>query len=105
MFATRYGFIDKGRIVKEATPEEIRIATEENCYLEADNIEEAERILKSLGYDVFRADNGLRLSHDIDLMLVCSEFAGNGIKLTKHICHNIDLEQYFMELIGEGGKS
>lgn len=38
LFATRYGFIDKGRIVKEATPEEIRIATEENCYLESDNI-------------------------------------------------------------------
>ena len=47
LFATRYGFIDKGRIVKEATPEEIKSATEENCYLEADNIAMAENILRS----------------------------------------------------------
>lgn len=102
LFATRYGFIDKGRIVKEATPEEIKSATEENCYLEADNIAMAENILRSLGYDAYPSDNGLRLRHDIDLMKVCGEFAKNGIRLTKHICHNIDLEQYFMELIGEG---
>jgi ABC-2 type transport system ATP-binding protein len=105
LFATRYGFIDKGKIVKEATPEEIRIATEENCYLESDHIIEAGRILESLGYDVIPSDNGLRLNRDIDLMQVCGEFARNGIRLTKHICHNIDLEQYFMELIGEGRRS
>lgn len=105
LFATRYGFIDKGRIVKEATPEEIRISTEEKCYLESDNIAEAQKILKALGYDATPSDNGLRLGHDIDLMRVCAEFARYGIKLTKHICHNIDLEQYFMELIGEGNKS
>lgn len=104
LFATRYGFIDNGRIVREATPEEIRIATEEKCYLESDNAEKAEEILKALGYEVAPSDNGLRLNHDIDLMRVCAEFAKHGIKLTKHICHQIDLEQYFMELIGEGGK-
>lgn len=101
LFATRYGFIDKGKIVREATPEEIRLATEENCYLEANDIVKAESILKALGYDAFPSDNGLRLHRDIDLMQVCAEFAKNGIRLTKHICHNIDLEQYFMELIGE----
>lgn len=105
LFATRYGFIDKGRIVKEATPEEIRTATEGRCYLESDNIVKAEKILRDLGYDAVPSDNGLRLNRDIDLMQVCGEFAKKGIKLTKHICSSIDLEQYFMELIGEGNRS
>lgn len=82
LFATRYGFIDKEQIVKEATPEEIRIATEENCYLEVDDITAAENILKAIGYDVYPSGNGLCLHHDIDLMKVCGEFAKNGIRLT-----------------------
>lgn len=101
LFATRYGFIDRGVIVKEATQEEIRMATEENCYVETDDLAAAQRILKSLGYDPVPQDNGLHLSRDIDLMKVCAAFSENGIRLTKHICRNIDLETYFMDLIGE----
>ena len=100
LFATRYGFIDKGTIVKEATQEEIRKATEENCYIEASNLKVAEKILKALGYAPVREENGLRLQKDIDLMKVCKAFADNDILLTKHICNNMDLETYFMDLIG-----
>ena len=100
LFATRYGFIDHGQIVKEATQEEIRTATEGGCYIEADNPAVAMRELKKLGYDVVPEENGLRMSTDIDLMRVCDAFAKNNIRLTKHICHNIDLETYFMNLIG-----
>ena len=100
LFATRYGFIDKGTIVKEATLEEIRMATEENCYIESDNIEKAESVLKTLGYEPVRSENGLRLTHDIDLMKTCAAFEKYGIRLTKHICNNMDLETYFMDLIG-----
>lgn len=100
LFATRYGFIDHGQIVKEATQEEIRTATEGGCYIEADNPAVAMRELKKLGYDAVPEENGLRMSTDIDLMRVCEAFAKNNIRLTKHICHNIDLETYFMNLIG-----
>ena len=100
LFATRFGFIDKGHIVKEATLEDIRLATEETCYLESDDPEKARLILKRLGYDAFLSDNALKLHGDIDLMEVCSAFSEEGIRLTKHICHNINLEQYFMDLIG-----
>lgn len=100
LFATRYGFIDKGTIVKEATQDEIRLATEENCFIEADNISKAEAVLKTLGYTSALFENGLRIDRDIDLMEVCMAFEKQGIRLTKHICSNMDLETYFMNLIG-----
>lgn len=100
LFATRYGFIDKGTIVKEATQEEVRMATEESCYIESDHIDKAESVLKTLGYKPVRSENGLRMPHDIDLMRTCAAFEKNGIRLTKHICNNMDLETYFMDLIG-----
>ncbi|MGM9680665.1 MAG: ATP-binding cassette domain-containing protein [Eubacteriales bacterium] len=100
LFATRYGFIDRGTIVKEATQEEIRQATEENCYIESDRTEEAQAVLKTLGYTAVPSENGLRIDRDIDLMKVCAAFEKQGIRLTKHICSNMDLETYFMDLIG-----
>lgn len=76
------------------------MATEENCYIESDNIEKAESVLKTLGYKPVRNDGGLRMPHDIDLMRTCAAFETHGIRLTKHICNNMDLETYFMDLIG-----
>lgn len=101
LFATRYGFIDKGYIVKEATLEEIMNETSENCYIEADSIEKAKEILEELGYICEYKDNGLYVSTDIDLMQVCEEFRKNKIALTKHVKSSVDLESYFMNLIGD----
>ena len=50
LFATRYGFIDKGRIIKEATIEEIRNSTDEDCYIVTDDNEKALKLLSNGGY-------------------------------------------------------
>lgn len=101
LFATRYGFIDGGRMIKEATPEEIAKATNEGCYIESDNMDKAAAILENLGYAPTVHENGLALEHDIDLMKVCNAFAKEKINLTKHVRNNLDLEGYFMSLIGK----
>ena len=101
LFATKYGFIDKGVIIKEATAEEIRSTTEEKCYIETDNNKLAEKLLKELGYNVELEDNKLNIDKDIEIMKVCSVFEKNQIKMTKHVVNDINLEKYFMDLIGE----
>lgn len=100
LFATRYGFIDGGKIVKEVLPEEIAQSTSESCYIECDNIAKAAAILKKMGYRVTLDQNGLTVDTDIDLMSVCKAFENAGIRLTKHIRNQMDLESYFMDLIG-----
>lgn len=101
LFATRYGFIDRGKMIKEATPDEIAKATSEGCYIESDNTEKAAAILKGLGYMSAVHENGLQLEYDIDLMKVCRAFEKEKINLTKHVRNNLDLEAYFMSLIGK----
>ena len=101
LFATRYGFIDRGRIIKEATPDEIAKATSDGCYIESDDIVKAEEVLKRLEYRPIPHENGLALEQDIDLMQVCKAFEKEKIKLTKHIRNNLDLEGYFMSLISQ----
>ena len=101
LFATRYGFIDRGRIIKEATPDEIAKATSDGCYIESDDIVKAEEVLKKLEYKPTPHENGLALEQDIDLMQVCKAFEKEKIKLTKHIRNNLDIEGYFMSLISQ----
>ena len=100
LFATRYGFIDKGKIIKEATMEEIKDEMTEGCYIESDNLEKTQKLLKELGYNSKKYGAGLKVNKEIDLMQVCKAFEENKIKLTKHILNNVDLETYFMNLIG-----
>ena len=104
LFATRYGFIDSGKIIKEATPEEIAKATSEGCYIESDDIHKANALLKAMGYNVVPHENGLAIDRDIDLMGVCRIFEREKIKLTKHVRNNLDLEGYFMRLIGKSAE-
>lgn len=104
LFATRYGFIDGGRIIKEATPEEIAKATSEGCYIESDDLEKGRSILMQLGYHVIPHESGLLINKDIDLMQVCKSFEKQKIKLTKHVRNNLDLEGYFMSLIGKAAE-
>lgn len=100
LFATRYGFIDNGQIIKEVLSEEIEQNTAESCYIECDNISKALLLLKQQGYRAILEQNGIRVDSDIDLMNVCREFEKAGIRLTKHIRDKMDLESYFLELIG-----
>lgn len=101
LFATRYGFIDGGRIIKEAVPEEIAKATSDGCYIESSDNVKARVVLACLGYKSVAHENGLQLDCDVDLMKVCRAFEKEGIALTKHIRNNLDLEGYFMSLIGK----
>lgn len=100
LFANRYGFIDGGRIVKEVLPEEIARNTSESCYIECDNIAKGAAILKKMGYRMTLDQSGIATDTDIDLMAVCKAFENAGIYLTKHIRKQMDLESYFMDLIG-----
>lgn len=104
LFATRYGFIDEGRIIKEVLPEEIARNTQESCYIECDDLTKASIVLKRMGYSVAPEQYGLRVDTDIDLMAVCREFDKAGIQLTKHLRDQMDLETYFMNLIGGAKK-
>ena len=100
LFATRFGFIDKGVIIKEATIDDIKNETSNTCYLYVDDNDSALTILKKLGYEARIIDKRIHVETDVDLMKVCDSFKSRNIKLLKHEIGAVDLEGYFMNLIG-----
>ena len=100
LFATRFGFIDKGIIIKEATIDDIKNETSNTCYLYTDNNDKALNILNELGYIANIIDKRIHVETDVDLMKICDSFKSNNIKLLKHEIGAVDLEGYFMNLIG-----
>ncbi|MGN1295318.1 MAG: ABC transporter ATP-binding protein [Bacilli bacterium] len=101
LFATRFGFIDHGSILKETTIEEIKKETTNRCYLETNNNQKAIYSLKKLGYEAIKKEKRLLVNSDIDLMKVCEQFKEDNIYLFKHEVKTTDLESYFMKLIGD----
>ena len=99
LFATKYGFIANGKIVREVTREEIFEATAERCSLETDHNELALQLLKQMGYQAKIKNEKVEVTTDVDLMKVCETFQTNGIRLERHIHAAMDLEEYFMKLL------
>lgn len=100
LLATTYGFIDGGRIIKEISADELEKATARRTRLVADKPEEAGLCLRKLGYSPERQGDALITDGEADVMKVCLAFKDAGIYLLHYSCEGVDLEDYFMNLIG-----
>ncbi len=100
LLATRYGFIDKGRVIKEVTSEEIHKATAKKSILTVTDTQKAVECLKNLGYNSFIKEDKVYTESDIDLMKVCRSFDVAGVYLNHYDSESIELEDYFLNLIG-----
>jgi ABC-2 type transport system ATP-binding protein len=101
---TYYGFIDHGRMVKQLSGEEL--SNECNKYLEL-KVDEVERMTALLEIKlgctsyVVTPDNAIHLNEYLDRPTVVSELAvKNGIGLISIMVKEINLENYFIQLVG-----
>ena len=100
LLATRYGFIDNGKVIKEVTAEEIHKATAKKSILTVTDTQAAVKCLVELGYDAYIAEGKVYTERDIDLMKLCRAFDKVGIYLNHYDSESIELEDYFLNLIG-----
>lgn len=100
LLATRYGFIDNGRVIKEVTSEEIHKATEKKSILTVTDTHKAVKCLTELGYDAYIDEGKVYTERDIDLMEVCRAFDADDVYLNHYDSESIELEDYFLNLIG-----
>ncbi len=100
--ATSFGFIDGGRIVKEATAYEIEHANEKQILLECDRAFDLAAFLVSKGLNAETDTNPgkVTIHGEVDFTDVLIEAKAQGFVI-KDI-HNIetDLEDYFVSLVG-----
>lgn len=103
--ATHYGFIDKGRIIKEMTAQELENASRKSTRLKVNSTQALSKTLERLDYDYKIIDDQ---TADVFTKFNFSELA---IECAKDDCniasaeeHDEDLEGFFMSLVG-GEKS
>ena len=99
-FATEYYFMDKGRIIKHCSAEELDHLGAKRLRLTVNDVEKAQNILSRLGRVEIVAENTLELYGDNPPTQVLLELSKESVQVTNIINIGDNLEDYFISLIG-----
>ncbi len=101
---TYYGFINKGRMIKQISSEELAKECKNYLEIKVDNVEKMTALLESkLGSTSYQVtpDYTIQVYEYLDQPSIISKMAiDNGIGLNSISIKEIDLEHYFMDLVG-----
>ena len=102
--ATRYGVIDKGRLITEFTAKELDEKTEDGFEIKVkeDDVQSAEDFLKesNIDYSFDKEKCKFTISKNENSDEILKQITAKGVIPTSYGFKNVDLEDYFMELIG-----
>lgn len=99
--ATHYGFIDKGRIVKEITARELDEACKKCLRIKVSNKEVLARVLDEMKteYKII-SDNESDIYGDISISLITSKLLQQGCEVLSIQNHDESLESFYINLVG-----
>lgn len=99
--ATHYGFIDRGRIVKEISAAELEQACRKCVRVEVTDVNVLSRVLETenTDYKILSA-NSAEIYGEIPVSRLATKLAAAGAELLKVFEHDEDLETYFINLLG-----
>ena len=106
MIATRYGFIDHGRLIKEITDEQLQEECKQSLVVTVDDTKKATSILETvLGVTEFKvvSEAEIRIyDHLDDTSEVNYQLVAGGVRVLNIVQIDDSLEDYFLSLIGGG---
>ncbi len=99
--ATRYGFIHKGRLIKEITQEELRKAVTSYIVVNVKNedIDKALEVFKKINYE-YKQENKDILVYDASLQNIVLLLSKNNIEVKDIHQEMQTIENYYLNLIG-----
>lgn len=100
--ATKYGFLHKGKLIKQLTKEELEEHCRKCLQLEVDNAEKISQILEStLQIQNFKVLDGnvVRIYDDVDVTKVVQTMGEAGIKILQINSRNESIEEYYLNLM------
>lgn len=99
--ATHYGFIDKGRIVKEMTSEELEKSSRKSTRLKVNDTKALARTMERLGFDYTVIDDKTAdIFSEVNFTELAIECSKDGCNIVSAEEHDEELEGFFMSLIG-----
>jgi len=100
--ATKYGFIHRGKMIKEITAKELAEESRKSLEIKVSSTEGMENILKDLGFKNYKitADEGVKIYEEADINTIVGKFAQAGITI-KNIANNDEnIEEFYLKLMG-----
>lgn len=101
LIATRYGIISKGKIIKEVTIDEI----EKECQPLIDvTLEDAHEVCEILNkkYEIEQDSNHLRILNVSNINEVLKDILDCGVAINDIKTSKINIEEYYLQMIGDG---
>lgn len=102
--ATHYGFIDRGRLIREVSAEELEAACRKSIRVEVSSTKLLARVLDGIGkeYDIL-SDTTANIYGEVELSALVMALSESGGRLISSHEQDEDLETYFINLVGGGG--
>lgn len=101
--ATHYGFIDKGRIVKEMSAEELEAQCGKCVRVKVSNVKALSKVMEEQGLDYkIISDSEADIYGQIGITKLTQKLSENDCELISIHEHDESLESYFMNLVGGG---
>ena len=99
--ATHYGFIDKGKIIKEITSKELQEVSKKRIEIKVDNIKEAVKFLEenNISYEVI-TDEQINIYDKITISYLTISLSKRNCVVKSFDEKEETLENYYMNLIG-----
>lgn len=103
-FATEFYIMDKGKILKRVTADEIKDVTGKRIRMTVDNPEQAAEIVKQYGEVAIEANNQLLLTTEEAVTQVMLTLAQAGIAVRNFTQAGDALEDYYLEIVRNAHK-
>ena len=100
--ATRFAFIDGGKIIRECSSYDIEHAGEKLMIITSTDADGLSALLNSNGYNTETVSNPdkVTIHGEVDITDVCILSRDNGIKITDLKTVETDLEEFYVEIVG-----
>ena len=108
LLATDYGIIHNGKLLKQLTADELKNESKKYISVETDDAAKAGEALKRIGVTDFEtaADGAVHINDaSADTAKINSALVSAGVVVRGISEKGQELEEYFLNLIGEGGKA
>ena len=101
--ATHYGFVDKGRIIKEITNNELQMNCKKRFEISVSNIKETVKYLEqnNISYEVV-SDKIINIYENINISELAIALSNRNCTINEFHEREESLENYYMNLIGGG---
>lgn len=100
--STRFGFIDKGEMVKEIDKETLDLESEERIVIEADNLSKVGFSLEKLDLDFQIKNRRIEVLSDITSSELNRYLSNQDVEINSIFKEKVNLETYFKNLIKGG---